>query len=216
MSSGIVRPGGFVSGAEIRTHLQFAGRCAPRFRVPVPARCSKLKAPHTGDPMPPCTHLNQVQDVTPRTDGCEECLKTGDSWVHLRLCRICGHVGCCDSSKNRHATKHFHATAHPIMHPSNPARTGAGAMWMRSCWSCSNRQHHGRSRIESGRAVRGRPDRLRPQTFPSILRVMHQVFADGRRSITRLVLQPFTVEDLHPAARVVDQAPVSAAYPPPR
>lgn len=62
-----------------------------------------------------CTHLDQIQDVRPGTNGCEECLKTGDSWVHLRLCLSCGHVGCCDSSKNKHATKHFHHTKHPIM-----------------------------------------------------------------------------------------------------
>jgi len=62
-----------------------------------------------------CTHLDQIQDVTPGTAGCEECLKTGDSWLHLRLCRTCGHVGCCDQSKNKHATKHFKATAHPII-----------------------------------------------------------------------------------------------------
>jgi uncharacterized UBP type Zn finger protein len=62
-----------------------------------------------------CTHLDQIRDVTPRTpDGCKECLQTGDTWVHLRLCRTCGHVGCCDSSRNKHATKHFHATQHPI------------------------------------------------------------------------------------------------------
>jgi uncharacterized UBP type Zn finger protein len=65
--------------------------------------------------MPQCTHLHQIEDVKPHTHGCEECLKTGDTWVHLRLCLICGHVGCCDSSKNRHATKHFGATKHPIM-----------------------------------------------------------------------------------------------------
>jgi uncharacterized UBP type Zn finger protein len=62
-----------------------------------------------------CTHLNQIQHVKPSTQGCEECLKTGDTWVHLRECLICGHVGCCDSSKNKHATQHFHATQHPIM-----------------------------------------------------------------------------------------------------
>jgi len=63
-----------------------------------------------------CHHLDQIHDVAPRTpNGCEECLKTGDTWVHLRLCRTCGHVGCCDSSKNKHATKHFHSTRHPIM-----------------------------------------------------------------------------------------------------
>ena len=69
----------------------------------------------------PCTHLDQIHDVTPRTpNGCEECLQIGDSWVHLRLCLICGHVGCCDSSKNKHATKHFHATGHPIVQSFEP------------------------------------------------------------------------------------------------
>ena len=62
-----------------------------------------------------CTHVNEVRTDQPRSDGCEECLATGDTWVHLRLCRSCGHVGCCDDSKNRHATKHFHATGHPII-----------------------------------------------------------------------------------------------------
>ncbi len=63
-----------------------------------------------------CTHLNQIKDVKPRTpDGCEECLKIGDEWVHLRMCMICGHVGCCNSSKNKHATKHWMETGHPIM-----------------------------------------------------------------------------------------------------
>lgn len=61
-----------------------------------------------------CTHLDQIRDVTLNTDGCEECLQSGDTWVHLRQCLICGHVGCCDSSKNKHATKHFHSTGHPI------------------------------------------------------------------------------------------------------
>ena len=65
--------------------------------------------------MTDCTHLDQIQKVTPHTRGCEECLKMGDRWVHLRLCLSCGHVGCCDSSKNKHSTKHFHATQHPIM-----------------------------------------------------------------------------------------------------
>jgi uncharacterized UBP type Zn finger protein len=65
--------------------------------------------------MATCTHLSEIHDVKPHTRGCEECLKSGDSWVHLRMCLTCGHVGCCDSSKNKHATKHFHATRHPIM-----------------------------------------------------------------------------------------------------
>src|ERR1700722_8534516 len=62
-----------------------------------------------------CTHLNQIKNVKPSAKGCEDCLKMGDTWVHLRMCLECGHVGCCDSSKNKHATKHFHGTKHPIM-----------------------------------------------------------------------------------------------------
>lgn len=62
-----------------------------------------------------CGHLDQIQDVTPSADGCEDCLRIGGRWVHLRLCMICGHVGCCDSSPHRHATAHWHATEHPII-----------------------------------------------------------------------------------------------------
>jgi hypothetical protein len=68
-----------------------------------------------------CTHLNLVKPVTPSADGCEECLAMGDTWVHLRLCRICGHVGCCDDSKNRHARKHFQKASHPIISSFEPA-----------------------------------------------------------------------------------------------
>jgi uncharacterized UBP type Zn finger protein len=67
-----------------------------------------------------CAHLEQVRDVTPSANGCEECLAMGDRWVHLRLCRICGHVGCCDDSKNKHATKHYHASKHPVIRSLEP------------------------------------------------------------------------------------------------
>ena len=67
-----------------------------------------------------CSHLDQIQTVNPSAAGCEECLKTGDSWVHLRMCLVCGHVGCCDDSMNTYATKHFHATGHPIMQSVEP------------------------------------------------------------------------------------------------
>ena len=67
-----------------------------------------------------CTHIDQIRDVTPSADGCEECLKIGSWWVHLRECQICGHVGCCDSSPNKHATKHYHATQHPIVQSFEP------------------------------------------------------------------------------------------------
>jgi len=67
-----------------------------------------------------CSHLDRVTTNRRNTDGCEECLALGDTWVHLRLCRTCGHVGCCDDSKNKHATKHFHATRHPIVTSIEP------------------------------------------------------------------------------------------------
>lgn len=68
-----------------------------------------------------CTHLDELEHAAPRTPGaCEECLQMGDRWMHLRLCETCGHVGCCDSSKNKHATKHFHATRHPIIKSLEP------------------------------------------------------------------------------------------------
>lgn len=70
-----------------------------------------------------CKHLGQMRDVRPNTDGCEECLKIGQDWVHLRLCMECGHVGCCDSSIGKHATKHFHGTKHAIMRSLEPGET---------------------------------------------------------------------------------------------
>jgi uncharacterized UBP type Zn finger protein len=74
-----------------------------------------------------CVHVDQIDaDVKPRTpEGCEECLKTGDTWIALRVCNTCGHVGCCDSSKNKHARAHFHDTNHPIITPL----TGGSWMW---------------------------------------------------------------------------------------
>lgn len=70
-----------------------------------------------------CDHLGAVKTRRARTEGCEECIKMGDTWVYLRLCRECGHVGCCDDSKNKHATKHFHATGHPIITSLEPDET---------------------------------------------------------------------------------------------
>ena len=67
-----------------------------------------------------CTHTDQIVEVTPSALGCEECLKMGSDWVHLRICRICGHVGCCDDSPHRHATAHYRATAHPIIEGYDP------------------------------------------------------------------------------------------------
>jgi len=70
--------------------------------------------------MASCSHLDQIRDVQPGSSGCEECLAMGDTWVHLRECLSCGHVGCCDSSKNRHATAHFRGTHHPVIRSFQP------------------------------------------------------------------------------------------------
>lgn len=70
-----------------------------------------------------CAHLESLQPVRPRTPGCEECLRDGTRWVHLRVCMRCGHVGCCDSSPRRHARAHWQAAAHPIMRSLEPGET---------------------------------------------------------------------------------------------
>jgi hypothetical protein len=67
-----------------------------------------------------CAHLGVVRPVTPSAPGCEDCLAIGARWVHLRICMTCGHVGCCDSSPNRHATKHFRAAGHAIVRSGEP------------------------------------------------------------------------------------------------
>ncbi len=72
-----------------------------------------------------CTHLDQVSVTEPSEHVCQECIQMGDRWVHLRMCLSCGHIGCCDSSKNKHATKHFHSSKHPLMRSIEP-----GEAWM--------------------------------------------------------------------------------------
>jgi uncharacterized UBP type Zn finger protein len=74
-----------------------------------------------------CTHLDQIAISPPaEVGGCEECMRSGDRWLHLRLCLTCGHVGCCDSSPNRHASAHAREAAHPIIRSAEPEET-----W---CW----------------------------------------------------------------------------------
>lgn len=77
--------------------------------------------------MASCTHLDHVKvtELPESVDGCEECLATGDKWMHLRICLECGHVGCCDSSPNHHATAHAQATGHPIMRSLQPGEDWA-------------------------------------------------------------------------------------------
>ncbi|GAA3198661.1 UBP-type zinc finger domain-containing protein [Actinocorallia longicatena] len=71
-----------------------------------------------------CTHLDQIKaEAQPSAAGCEDCLRLGGRWVHLRMCRVCGHVGCCDSSPARHATAHFHETGHPLITSFEPGES---------------------------------------------------------------------------------------------
>jgi hypothetical protein len=68
-----------------------------------------------------CTHLNVIRPVRPRTpQGCEECLRAGSPWLHLRLCLTCGHVGCCDSSPGKHARAHAHLIDHSVVRSFQP------------------------------------------------------------------------------------------------
>ena len=72
--------------------------------------------------MADCSHLDQIEfeDLPDEIPGCEECLKTGDTWMHLRRCMVCGKIGCCDNSPNRHATAHFEETGHPLIRSAEP------------------------------------------------------------------------------------------------
>ena len=67
-----------------------------------------------------CAHVASIKNVNASAEGCEDCLMIGGRWVHLRLCLSCGHVGCCDSSPNKHATVHYKATEHPMIRSFEP------------------------------------------------------------------------------------------------
>lgn len=73
--------------------------------------------------MTECSHLGQIKFRSTDKDYCEDCVKIGGDWVHLRLCLTCGHVACCDSSPNKHATKHFHGTKHPLVRSIEPGES---------------------------------------------------------------------------------------------
>jgi uncharacterized UBP type Zn finger protein len=72
--------------------------------------------------MATCSHLDQVEILRPPAEvaGCEECLKIGGTWLHLRMCQTCGQIGCCDSSPNRHATRHARDADHPVLRSVEP------------------------------------------------------------------------------------------------
>src|SRR6476620_734082 len=109
-----------------------------------------------------CKHELGVEPVPPRTPGCEECLKSGMRWVHLRLCLTCGHVGCCDSSPGRHATRHFHQTGDPVVASWEPGNAGLGATSTRRKWTCRPRRSLTCGRV----AGPGLPRKL-PGTVPA-------------------------------------------------
>lgn len=69
-----------------------------------------------------CEHVKEIRDVAPGTKGCAECLAAGTSWVQLRLCLVCGHVGCCDSSSGKHARRHWEETHHPVIRSAEPGQ----------------------------------------------------------------------------------------------
>ena len=70
-----------------------------------------------------CTHLDAIKPVTPSAPGCEDCLSIGMVWIHLRICMTCGHVGCCDDSRNRHARVHHECSGHPVVRSIEPGET---------------------------------------------------------------------------------------------
>ena len=70
-----------------------------------------------------CGHLDQIKITRVTKDVCEDCVKTGSEWMHLRMCLTCGHVACCDQSPNKHATAHFHRTEHPLIRSAEPGET---------------------------------------------------------------------------------------------
>ena len=76
--------------------------------------------------MKSCSHLDTIHEVRRGSDGCDQCVALGDTWVHLRMCMACGRVGCCDSSKNKHASRHASEPGHPIARSLEP---GEDWMW---------------------------------------------------------------------------------------
>lgn len=96
--------------------------------------------------MPGCTHGDHIHEVRAAADGCEECLASGERWVHLRLCMECGHVGCCDDSPNKHASKHFHASQHPIMKSFEPGEDWGWCfvdqIYVETDWPIDGPTHH--------------------------------------------------------------------------
>jgi hypothetical protein len=111
-----------------------------------------------------CTHLDAVKTDRPNTEACEECFRTGDTWIHLRLCRTCGHVGCCDDSKNRHARKRFTQVPTRSSTPLSRVKPGAGASSTRSSSNpCRRKPATGRRNLQrASKSAQSLPRSSRP------------------------------------------------------
>jgi EmrB/QacA subfamily drug resistance transporter len=121
----IIIVGGLVTVALVRTAVAPATpqdrplRATTRFAVIGDAEGRPTQAS--------CAHLGQISDDMPPStrDGCEDCLREGTTWVHLRKCLACGHIGCCDDSPRRHATRHWHTSSHPLVQSFQPGEDWA-------------------------------------------------------------------------------------------
>jgi monovalent cation:H+ antiporter-2, CPA2 family len=117
-----------LADAVVRSHGLAAfyreeGATPPAVRPPQPAVVDTQMVVDVDLEPGACAHADQVEPVVPLTAGCEECLDRGDAWVHLRLCLTCGHVGCCDSSPNRHARAHHEDAGHHVVRSAEPGET---------------------------------------------------------------------------------------------
>jgi uncharacterized UBP type Zn finger protein len=125
-----------------------------------------------------CKHLDQIKITTTDTHVCEECVKLGDTWVHLRLCMSCGNVGCCDSSKNKHATKHYRHVHHPVMRSIEP-----GEKWI---WCYIDEMIVGEARL-AGVSVMQRNSPARDATHSRWIVLKGVVLRKRREKIERAV-----------------------------
>jgi len=110
---------GIAGLADAAVRVALPGAAAPEGWPVPPARVLEVAAGA------PCPHVADTVPVLPAAPGCEECMQRGDAWVHLRVCMSCGHVGCCDTSPNRHASAHFALTGHPVIRSLEPGEDWA-------------------------------------------------------------------------------------------
>jgi hypothetical protein len=113
-------------GASAHLHISPAVSLAVIAAILLLATAATRWLPEPAQSLPPlvaCGHRDQERDVDAADTGCTECKALGDTWVNLRMCTTCGHVGCCETSKNKHAQQHFGATGHPIIRSLEPGET---------------------------------------------------------------------------------------------